>query len=301
MKKPSSLLPHLANLTNRRQALKGLGLGALGLASMNMLTPQAKAVSPGTLTSSDISILRFLLNLEYLEAQYFTEASSGTDIQSQGVPVTGFGRSGTLMVKAGAQVPFSDGNLAQYAAEIAANEREHVLYLRSVLGIFVVAMPNIDIELAFNTMAVQAGIITAGETFDPFADDLSFKIGAMYFEDVMVTAYRGLIPLLTNNVLVSALAGLLGTEGYHSAIIRTKIFEEGTTAQTEAEDISNLRDKLDGVGEDDQGVVLNGSANIVPVNSVGMVFSRTTRQVLNIFYLKANAVSGGFFPTGINS
>jgi Ferritin-like domain len=300
MKKASSLLPHVANLTTRRQVLKGLGLSALGLVSLNSLTPRAKAANTGPLSTSEINIVQFLLNLEYLEAQYFTFASTGANIQSQGVAVTGLGTFGGVMIKGGPQVPFADGNLAEYAAEIAGNERAHVEYLRSVLGSLVVAQPALDLELAFDTMAVEAGIITAGETFDPFADDTSFKIGAMYFEDVVVTAYREMIPLVSDSVLKSALAGLLGAEGYHAAIIRTKIFEEGATAQTEAADISNLRDRLDGDGDDDQGVVLNGNANIVPVNSVGMTFTRTTRQVLNIFYLKANAVTGGFFPNGIN-
>jgi len=52
----------------------------------------------------------------------------------------------------------------------------------------------------------------------------------------------------------------------------------------------------------DQGISPIGSAsNIVPLDSDGIAYSRTTGQVLNIAYLNKTAVSsGGFFPSGVN-
>jgi hypothetical protein len=74
----------------------------------------------------------------------------------------------------------------------------------------------------------------------------------------------------------------------------------GSATQTIAGQISALRATLSGAA-DDQGVVdSNNKANLVPTDSNSLVFSRTTRQVLNIVYGAANASSGLFYPNGMN-
>ena len=50
----------------------------------------------------------------------------------------------------------------------------------------------------------------------------------------------------------------------------------------------------------DQGVIVGGSANLVPTDANGIAYSRTPRQVLNIVYLAPDAAGGGFFPSGLN-
>ena len=64
--------------------------------------------------------------------------------------------------------------------------------------------------------------------------------------------------------------------------------------------ISAARDSLGGTGLD-QGILVNGAANIVPADSNGLVFARTAAQVLNIVYLSPSGAAGGFFPNGVNS
>ena len=147
-------------------------------------------------------------------------------------------------------------------------------------------------------LAFGAGSSGAPPMFDPFADELSFLLGAFIFEDVGVTAYKGAARLLTNKDILEAAAGLLAVEAYHAGTVRTVLYSRG--AFDPAQKISDLRDAADGPGDMDQGLVLNGNANIVPTDANGLAYSRTAAQVLNIVYLGGAAANYGFFPNRLN-
>ncbi|MER3554238.1 MAG: hypothetical protein C4331_07790, partial [Meiothermus sp.] len=61
--------------------------------------------------------------------------------------------------------------------------------------------------------------------------------------------------------------------------------------------ISDLRGKVG--GGKDQGITLNGKANIVVANDNAVAFGRSTDEVLAIVYLGSKG-KGGFFPNGLN-
>jgi hypothetical protein len=93
--------------------------------------------------------------------------------------------------------------------------------------------------------------------------------------------------------------GILAVEAYHVANIRTVLYDRGLAEAANA--ISLARTRLDGPGQDDQGVTVRGKANIVPTDANGLVFGRTPGRVLNIVYLTPSvAKSGGFYPRGVN-
>lgn len=258
----------------------------------------------------DADVLNFALNLEYLEAQFYSFAVFGTGLP--GTSLTGTGTQGA--VTGGAQVPFSDPVVAQYAREIAGDEVAHVGFLRGALGGAAVAQPAIDIggtdpNGAFSSAARAAGLVGPGVAFNPYASDENFLLGAFIFEDVGVTAYKGASPLISNATYLEAAAGILAVEAYHAGLVRTVLYAKGVATpslRTSADAISNARDSLDGPSDDDQGISPTGSgtaisSNIVPTDANGLAFSRSAAQVLNVVYLKAGAqTSGGFFPNGVN-
>jgi hypothetical protein len=288
---------------DRRSFFKAFG--AVAAAGGVALVAGATAVDAAT--PSDPDILNFALNLEYLEAQFYSYAFTGNGLDAS--MLTGTGNQGT--VTGGRKVNFTDPAVQGYAREIAGDEIAHVAFLRKTLGSAAVAMPSIDVGTdpngAFSSAARAAGLVGPGQSFDPYASDENFLLGAFIFEDVGVTAYKGAAPLITNKTYTEAAAGILAVEAYHASIVRTTLYAKGIMTPSSmlieaTEAISKARDSLDGPTDDDQGVApINGASNIVPLDSDGIAYSRSTGQVLNIVYLTNQSVmKGGFFPAGVN-
>jgi Ferritin-like domain len=287
------------NPDDRRRFLRGASLAGLGLVGAGLLggveATSASASTTDSTAISDSAILNFALNLEYLEAEFYSHAVYGHGLPSN--LTSGKGQLGP--VEGGHEVPFKSWSIRQFATEIARDEYEHVSFLRAALGGAAVARPEININTAFTAAATAAGLIKKGQTFNVYANEDNFLLGAFIFEDVGVTAYKGAAPLISNKTYLGAAAGILAVEAYHAANIRTVLYDRGLAADANA--ISAARDSLDGSSNDDQGITLNGQANIVPTDANGLAFGRTPGQVLNVVYLTPKvANSGGFYPHGVN-
>jgi len=248
---------------------------------------------------SDGSILNFALNLEYLEAEFYLRASGMTLPDEM---TTGTGTRGE--VSGGRPVQFTSSVIRKVAAEIAADERAHVAFLRNALGSAAVSRPAISLDQSFPAAALAAGLIKPGETFDAYANDLNFLFAAFLFEDVGVTAFKGAAPFITNKTYLDAAAGLLATEAYHAGIVRTSLYTEGMIDDgvfRAVEKISNVRGAVDGVGSDDQSIGDAETLNLVPTDAEGRAYGRSPEHILNIVYLTGDRVtSGGFYPNGLN-
>ena len=280
-------------ISDRRKLLRNAGLGtafaaAAGLGMMRSGPARAAASAP-----TDADILNFALNLEYLEAEFYLMAVNGVGLAA--ADIGGVGTPGNVL--GGGIVPFKTPAIQKYAVSIANDELAHVQFLRAALGSAAVARPGIDLYNSFNTAAVAAGLIQPGQTFNPFADEQSFLLGAYIFEDVGVTAYHGAAPLLTSKAYLAAAAGILAVEAYHAGSVRTVLYELGLGPQTVK--ISAARAALSGA-MDDEGVVSGDNVVIAPTDINALAFSRTTTQVLNIVYLGGASGGYGFFPQGLN-
>lgn len=272
-------------------------LGAVGAVGLMGASTPANAANQGA-GPPDADIFNFALNLEYLEAEFYLYAATGQGLSA--ADRTGIGTQGT--VSPGALVPFKSQAIQQYAQRIAVDEQAHVRFIRTVLGANAVAEPTIDVGVgpnsAFSKLGVAAGLIVQGQTFNPYADDISFLLGASIFEDVGVTAYGGAARFIGNPDFLEAAAGILAVEAYHSGAVRTLLSNIGAGVAFGL--ISNLRKSLSGAN-DDQGIVIPGNNyNFVPNDVNALAFRRTTTQVLNIVYGGGAASGNLFFPNKLN-
>lgn len=271
---------------SRRQALQ-----LAGAAGASALLPSWAAGATQAIRDDDI--FNFALNLESLETEYYMRGTMG-----RGMSDADGGRD-PGKVHGGRMVPWKNNDLRQFMEEVAMNELAHVRFYRRALGRRAVSRPEIDLRAGFAGAAKAAGL---GDNFDPFASEMNFFLGGMLMEDVGVTAYHGAAPLIRNKQNLDAAAGILAVEAYHMGMARSTLYRMGNEARQAANAISNARDKVDGPGDVDQGIVMNGKANIVPSNSDGIAFKRTPQQVLRIVYLadRSGVSRGGMFPRGMN-
>ncbi len=315
---------------NRRNFLVGAGTAGaatvLAGCSSNAASPVAPIV-PATPAYSDNDLLNFALNLEYLEAEFYLYAATGSGLTSADTGGTGTGGATNT---GGASLKVTGLTTAQQNIlnEIAYDEQSHVRFLRTALGSAAVAKPALDLTF-FAPLAVAAGIpgatATGATAFTPFTSFNTFLLGAFIFEDVGVTAYHGAAPLITaagvKAGLLGAAAGILAVEAYHAAYARTtltaiSIAAGDPTLINTANLISTLRATLGGGNEKpltfpNANIATTASApaspvyasSIVAADSNALAFARNTDQVHHIVYGSATVgvSKGGFFPNGTNS
>jgi hypothetical protein len=269
-------------------------LASAGFALASLPSRTLFAAEPGSPKDiSDEDIFQFALNLEYMEAEYYLRGTRG-----KGLDPSDIGTDPGKVV-GGAQVPFKNKAIKEFLEEVAENELAHVRFYRKTLGSSAVDRPAIDFDAGFSAAAKGAGL---GSKFNAFESEMNFLLGGMLFEDVGVTAYAGAATALKEKAHLEAAAGILAVEAYHMGMARSQLYEMGEEAWKAANALSDARDKLDGNGDKDQGIRVDGKANIVPSNSDGIAFRRTPQEVLHIVYLteQSGASKGGFYPNGMN-
>ncbi|HEY0785208.1 MAG TPA: ferritin-like domain-containing protein [Acidobacteriaceae bacterium] len=260
---------------NRRSFLKTLGAATAAVGTLSVAAGKPANAQTGT----EVEVLQFALNLEYLESEFYTQALYGQSIQSFGIKINGlanpYNPTGGGYTTGGKQVTFTNDALfsQEIAAQIGTDERAHVKLLRSALGSQAIAKPNLNLD------ALGFGFGTQDE----------FLQLARIFEDIGVSAYAGAAGLLSTPGVITTAARILAAEAEHVSSIRTQIayFGISTSPLDEADLIpppSGTRDHY---------------LSVNPAN--GLVATRTPGEVLYLaFGGKAQAKKGGFFPSGVN-
>jgi hypothetical protein len=256
-------------------ALVGAKLGVFDRGGKTALSPTDVEAWSGI---SDTDILNFALNLEYLEAEFYTVAVTGRTLEQSGIPINGTGNSGPTT--GGQQVDFVKspdnteitGTLNTLAPELMLTEQEHVMLLRTALGADAIAKPAINLN-------------ALGTGFQGF---LHFTALARAFEDVGVSAYGGAAPLISSKTILATAARIALTEAYHAGTLRLIAAANKDTFLTPV-------DKLDVLPPPT-------GPKYADIDSNGLSIVRTPGQVLAIVYhnTTSGASSGGFFPQGVN-
>jgi hypothetical protein len=248
----------------RRNFIKNVGLAGAGIAAGAVIqgcSDNSTSTNPKAQSIPETDVLNFALNLEYLEAEFYSVAVTGNTLSSS---VTG----GTSTATGGAKVTFSDTRIADIANEIYNDEVLHVKYLRTALGGVAVAEP------AINLNALGIG----------FGSQAEFLTLARAFEDTGVSAYAGAATLLTGNNLQAA-AQILATEAYHAGNIRLNVVQQGITV--------TATDSLDVVPDEMHFFTVDANALAIkrtPSQVLAIVYANAT----------AGTASGGFYPNGMN-
>ncbi|KAL3142238.1 hypothetical protein ABBQ38_002583 [Trebouxia sp. C0009 RCD-2024] len=294
-----------------------------GAASLLLLAPSASGASNFT----DVDILNFALNLECLEAEFYSQIAYGEGLAAINSSLVGTGSALTATSSGGTArsggTAFS-ANAVAIATEIAENEVSHVKFLRDALtaaGATPVPCPALSLSPVTFTAAAKAAVAainatisntTSATAFNPYGSEDAFYLGAYIFEDVGVTAYKGAVQVLQSQAFATVAAGIEAVEAGHAAIIRDQLFQvasqdTGLTLssgasidfQTAVTAINALRDALGGTSSStvEAPLTKSGAPDLFAADANSVAYTRIPRQVLNIVYFGTSA--GGFLPQGI--
>jgi hypothetical protein len=251
--------------SDRRKFIQRVGMTGIGVAAASMMGSGFLGKAYAATTINDTDILNFALNLEYLEAEFYSMATYGSTLLELGV-----------LTKAEESGPTTGGNmvagfgsspLAFLATALRDNEISHVKFLRSTLGSAAVLKPAINLNaLGYGFSSVDSWLELARQ-----------------FEDLGVSAYLGAAPLISSKTYLAAAAAIMATEAQHSGSIRLACIQNHVT--------SGAVDSLD--------IPPTSQAPYDVASSNALSIPRTTAQVLNVVYAGGNC-SGGFYPDGMN-
>ncbi|XP_061352755.1 ferritin-like catalase Nec2 [Gastrolobium bilobum] len=258
---------------------------------------------------SDVDLLEFPLNLEYLEAEFFLFGSLGHGLD---VVAPHLAEGGPPPI--GARLANLDILVKDVILQFGLQEVGHLRAIKSTVRGF--PRPLLDLSTAsFAKVMDSAFGRPLHPPFDPYANEINFLLASYVIPYVGLTGYVGANPLLQTATAKKLVAGLLGVESGQDAVIRALLYERrslkvlpyGISVAEFTDRISALRDRLGNTGLKDEGLVVprmqgaegRVSGNILSADRDSLSYPRTPQEILRIIYGTGDEhVPGGFHPHG---
>ncbi|KAG1370270.1 desiccation-related protein PCC13-62 [Cocos nucifera] len=273
------------------------------------LTSQVQVGRSVTLPKSDVDLLEFPLNLEYLEAEFFLFGSLGHGLD-QVAPYLTMGGPPPL----GAKKADLDPLIRDIVTQFAYQEVGHLRAIKTAVKGFPRPLLDLSSSTFAKTMndALQRNL---EPPFDPYANGINFLLASYVIPYVGLTGYVGANSKLMSATAKRLVAGLLAVESAQDAVIRSLLYERARmkvepydiTVAEFTERISDLRNKLGSSGVKDEGIVVPPamgaegkiSGNVIAGNQYSLAYARTPQEILRIVYGNGDEhTPGGFFPKG---
>ncbi|TVU14659.1 hypothetical protein EJB05_38142 [Eragrostis curvula] len=265
--------------------------------------------SMSMLPQSDVDLLEFPLNLEYLETEFFCWSALGYGLDAIDANLTGGGPP-SIGGQSASLTPF----VRDIATQFCYQEVGHLRAIKQTVRGF--PRPLLDISAAnFGKIVEQSLNATLDPPFNPYENSVNFLIASYIIPYVGLTGYVGANPKLLTPQARKLLAGLLGVESAQDAVIRTLLYERGMSRVASygvgvaelTSQISELRNTLGRRGVKDEGLVVETAlgaegmtmGNVIAGDHLSLAYDRTPEEILGIVYGTGNpSQHGGFFPQG---
>ncbi|KAL4295232.1 hypothetical protein GQ457_12G005210 [Hibiscus cannabinus] len=260
---------------------------------------------------SDLDLLEFPLNLEYLEAEFFLFGALGYGLDKVEPSLAEGGPSPIGGKKANLDTVTGDIIL-----QFAYQEVGHLKAIKKTVKGF--PRPQLDLSASLFAKVIDKAFgKPLNPPFDPYANSINFLIASYLIPYVGLTGYVGANPKLQGAISKRLVAGLLGVESGQDAVIRALLYEHATENVSPYQivvaeftnRISDLRNKLGHTDSKDEGLIVpvdfgaEGKVvgNVLAGDEFSVAFDRTPEEILRIVYGTGNeSIPGGFFPKGAN-
>ncbi|KAK4338978.1 hypothetical protein RND71_040440 [Anisodus tanguticus] len=258
---------------------------------------------------SDVDLLEFPLNLEYLEAEFFLWAAFGRGLDSFAPNLAAGGPP-----PIGARVAKLSPLIRDVIVQFGFQEVGHLRAIKKTVPGFPRPLLNLSAE-SFGTVMNDAFGHPLEPPFNPYANDINFLLASYVVPYVGLTGYVGANPKLLSPTAKKLAAGLLGVESGQDAVLRTLLYERaiekvepyGITVAEFTSRISKLRNKLGHRGLKDEGLIVKPKegaeaklkGNLLAGDRHSLAYDRTPEEILRIVYgTGKESKPGGFYPKG---
>ncbi|KAE9591621.1 hypothetical protein Lalb_Chr20g0120681 [Lupinus albus] len=173
-----------------------------------------------TLEGSDVDVIEFYLNLEYLEAEFFLFGCTGEGLDVAAPELTQGGPS-----PIGARLAtFETLNMLLVFMNFALKEIGHLRAIKNIVRGFPRPLLNLS-STTFGQVMDNAFGRPLHPPFDPYASEINYILASYVIPYVTLTGYVGANPELQNATSKKLVAGLLGVKSIEDGYIRELLYE----------------------------------------------------------------------------